>query len=664
MEILTHVAGHVGKQLIVQAGHDFVSNQFGSKESAGLGPLAPMAAGMLAKTLMPKNKDSSDQDSDAGGNGLVGTLMGAAAGGPVGLIGGIGSKWKEMSSFQRFEAQVAIAGVAYLGYNEWKKHNKSKHTDVEYKKYQQEQIRLQEQMNANPVPFSMSQGEDSPITPEIDRIQYMPYPGGIESVLFGRIAAHKLDTLDNFKSVIGSYLQYQRSRVHKSDETRVIYKHSQDSIVTYNHLMDELEYLNHQVLHGKRNKGGLLYGKPISEDLYIAAVRLFRLELFNELCLKNPLVSMFSKSIIPTFDQHPTSALPVELFGERAKMGSGKRKVGRKPTDMNVSSDMFSHVHTLFLVDDSGSMTLNGSANWSGLTDPNFGSIHVEKSAASSKKSGVMGFASGLMAKTGNFFGHSEVSSASRSVAHESVQPPDSNRDFRYQPEGDSKTMRPWFCKLCTFDNRNPETFLCELCQAPGPQAPTLPPLPGNDFSGGPKSRGIFSPTGRRETAVALTGSSRWVHVRSLLSHMTQTIAQHDPRGVDLLFLNNHSVHSGIRHGEWIQAVFDNVAPPTGGTPTGRTMHEILDAYMSTLRYDSTFKALNIVVFTDGKANDFYVLKYTIRHHIQILNRRGHLGHQLGIEFIQVGDDEIATAQLDLLEEYVDSHRGSTQKDV
>ncbi|TPX53193.1 hypothetical protein CcCBS67573_g09742, partial [Chytriomyces confervae] len=478
-----------------------------------------MAAGMLVKTLMPKNKDSSHHDSDAGGNGLVGTLMGAAAGGPAGLIGGIGSKWKEMSSFQRFEALVAIAGVAYLG-----------------------------------------------------------------------IRGHACTT---------------------SDEARVIYKHSQGSVVTYNHLMDELEYLNHQVLHGKRNKGGLLYGKPISEDLYIAAIRLFRLELFNELCLINPLVSMFGKSIIPTLDQHPTSAHPVELFGERAKKGSGKRKVGRKPTDI-VPSGMFNHVHTLFLVDDSGSMALNGSANWSDLTDPNFGSIHVEKSVASSQKSGVMGFASGLMAKTGNFFGpHSEVFSTSRSVAHESIQPPDSKRDFRYQPEDDSKAMRPLFCKLCAFDNRN-------------------------DFSGGPKSRGIFSPTGGRETAVALTGSSRWVHVRSLLSHMTQTIAQHDPRGVDLLFLNNHSVHSGIRHGEWIQAVFDNVAPPTGGTPTGRTMHEILDAYISTLRYDSTFKALNIDI----------------------------LAIKLGIEFIQVGDDEIATAQLDLLEEYVDSHRGSTQKDV
>ncbi|KAJ3233434.1 hypothetical protein HDU81_002293 [Chytriomyces hyalinus] len=437
MEILTHVAGHVGKQLIVQAGNDFMG---GSKESAGLGPLAPMAAGMLAKTLMSKNKDSSDQDSDAGNGGLVGTLMGAAAGGPAGLIGGIGSKWKEMSSFQRFEAQVAIAGVAYLGYNEWKKHSKSKNTDVEYKKYQQEQIRLQEQMNANPVPFSMSQGEDSPITPEIDRIQYMPYPGGVESVLFGRIAAHKLDTLDNFKSVIGSYLQYQRSRVHRSDEARVIYKHSQESIVTYNHLMDELEYLNHQVLHGKRNKGGLLFGKPISEDLYIAAVRLFRLELFNELCLNNPLVSMFSKSIIPTFDQHPTSAHPVELFGERAKQRTGKKKVGRKPTDMNVPSSMFSHVHTLFLVDDSGSMTLPGGANWSELNDPNFASIHVEKSVVTPQKSGALGFASGLMAKTGNYFGHgSDTSSTSRGLP----QTPDSNRDFRYQPEDDLKTMKP-----------------------------------------------------------------------------------------------------------------------------------------------------------------------------------------------------------------------------
>ena len=47
---------------------------------------------------------------------------------------------------------------------------------------------------------------------------------------------------------------------------------------------------------------------------------------------------------------------------------------------------------------------------------------------------------------------------------------------------------------------------------------------------------------------------------------------------------------------------------PSGPTPTGKRVNDILDAYMSTLRHDRDMKPLNLVVITDGEASDNQLL--------------------------------------------------------
>ncbi|KAI8611062.1 hypothetical protein BC830DRAFT_690821 [Chytriomyces sp. MP71] len=378
--------------------------------------------------------------------------------------------------------------------------------------------------------------------------------------------------------------------------------------------------LNYHVLGAKHNKGGLFRGRAITADLWIDAVKLFRLELFNDLCKANPLVAMFSKHISTRFDEHPRGVDYLELYGNHVAHPRHAARPGKRKPNMDADPALFAQVRTLFLVDDSGSMTREGHASWSSLSDMSFMPF-------ASKARGILtDLATGLMSGA------------------------------------DSNALTPWFCNMCAFDNRAPIAFLCELCLAPGPQAPILPPIPTLNPNI-TKMRGIVG-VGGGESGPALSGKSRWIQVRTLLAGMTDRIAQYNKRGVDVMFLNNSRVHGGVRQGEWMTAVFDGVGVPVGGTPTGASMHEILDAYTAVLRYDATFEALNVVVLTDGNANDFDLLQYTISHHVEMLTQRGCVLHQLGVEFVQVGDDEVATAQLDLLEEAVDAHRRNHARDV
>ena len=84
-----------------------------------------------------------------------------------------------------------------------------------------------------------------------------------------------------------------------------------------------------------------------------------------------------------------------------------------------------------------------------------------------------------------------------------------------------------------------------------------------------------------------------------------------------------------------LQQIFQRVRIDNG-TPTGRRVHDIMDAYMSTLRYDRTLKPLNMIIITDGEAQDESLLHWSIEEHVSHLSQRGFIPHQVGLEFLQV----------------------------
>ena len=156
---------------------------------------------------------------------------------------------------------------------------------------------------------------------------------------------------------------------------------------------------------------------------------------------------------------------------------------------------------------------------------------------------------------------------------------------------------------------------------------------------------------------------SRWLQARKILAGIAPLVAMQNSHGIDLHFLNRTPFYTGLRTSAAVESAFDYDSPG-GGTPTGRRVNDILDAYMSTLRYYRGLMPLNLIVITDGEANDEEILHMSIEEHVTKIVHRGFPAHQFGIEFVQVGDCQYATRHLEKLEEEVSRHHHRFQRDV
>lgn len=156
---------------------------------------------------------------------------------------------------------------------------------------------------------------------------------------------------------------------------------------------------------------------------------------------------------------------------------------------------------------------------------------------------------------------------------------------------------------------------------------------------------------------------SRWNQVQSLLAGVAPLVSQHNRHGIDIHFLNRTQYFDGVHTAQQVQQAFQT-GYPDGGTPTGHKVNEILDAYMSTLRYDHSLMPVNLIVFTDGEAQDEETLHWSIEEHVSKIMHRGFPAHQLGIEFVQVGDCQWAMRHLQKLENEVTRHHRKYQRDI
>jgi len=156
---------------------------------------------------------------------------------------------------------------------------------------------------------------------------------------------------------------------------------------------------------------------------------------------------------------------------------------------------------------------------------------------------------------------------------------------------------------------------------------------------------------------------TRWNQARNLLAGIAPLVAAENTHGMDLHFLNRVPFYAGLRTAQAVQSAFDSDAP-NNGTPTGARVNDILDAYVATLRYYRRLLPLNLIVITDGEAQDEELLHQAIEHHVTELVHHGFPAHQFGVEFVQVGDCQHATRHLEKLEKEVSRHHHRFQRDV
>ncbi|CUA77907.1 hypothetical protein RSOLAG22IIIB_06860 [Rhizoctonia solani] len=163
---------------------------------------------------------------------------------------------------------------------------------------------------------------------------------------------------------------------------------------------------------------------------------------------------------------------------------------------------------------------------------------------------------------------------------------------------------------------------------------------------------------------------TRWNEALDALMGLASYALKHDTDGIEIYFLNDVDNTKQVKNGEQVRQLFYSVKPG-GGTPTGRRLEQILTAYITRIEAAKTksggadlsqsgIKPLNLIVITDGEPSD------DPESVIVAAARRLDAGQfplaQVGIQFIQVGDDKSASKALKELDEHL--HEDYNVRDI
>ncbi|PNY26976.1 Uncharacterized protein TCAP_03110 [Tolypocladium capitatum] len=214
---------------------------------------------------------------------------------------------------------------------------------------------------------------------------------------------------------------------------------------------------------------------------------------------------------------------------------------------------------------------------------------------------------------------------------------------------------------------------------APPPYAAAAPPAPEYTLDNMQKHQEdpyyflyLFDTVFLIDDSTSMLGE-RWGEVKAALRQMAPVCTSHDDDGIDVHFMNHKSPPGGPRaegkapggyydvaDADAVERLF-GVVRPCGPTPTRRRLEDVLGPYFALLRAAADVrdvKPLNVIVLTDGMpgpawadGSNPHMPEPAIVHFARELDRIGAPLYQVGIQFIQVGDNAGATAMLDALDD-------------
>ncbi|KAI0569672.1 TerY toxicity protection protein contains von Willebrand factor (vWF) domain protein [Pyrenophora tritici-repentis] len=96
-----------------------------------------------------------------------------------------------------------------------------------------------------------------------------------------------------------------------------------------------------------------------------------------------------------------------------------------------------------------------------------------------------------------------------------------------------------------------------------------------------------------------------WRETQKALQTITPICTSHDEDGIDIYFLNHpdSSLYKSVKQVSTIIEIFQTVRP-SGATPTGQRLNNILKPYLQRYKKDDKTKPMNIIVITDGEPSD------------------------------------------------------------
>ncbi|KAH0553125.1 hypothetical protein GP486_006688, partial [Trichoglossum hirsutum] len=142
-----------------------------------------------------------------------------------------------------------------------------------------------------------------------------------------------------------------------------------------------------------------------------------------------------------------------------------------------------------------------------------------------------------------------------------------------------------------------------------------------------------------------------WKQTRDIFLKLVPLALKHDRDGVDIRFLNTTWYNeNNVKWESRIEYLFGQVQPD-GSTPIGFELDRFLRNYLRRLERDLDIKPLNLIVLTDGEPDDWPLMEKAIVGAARRVQELGALDRQIGIQFVQVGNEPEATRFLKRLDD-------------
>jgi len=192
---------------------------------------------------------------------------------------------------------------------------------------------------------------------------------------------------------------------------------------------------------------------------------------------------------------------------------------------------------------------------------------------------------------------------------------------------------------------------------------PLGPPPPATNFPGygNQFQPGVEDPLAmlsRYDTVILVDDSGSmemfWDETRDALIGVVEKAVQYDSDGIDLFFFNDPQTALNCNSPDQVRKIFRNVLPRRS-TPTAASIKRILDPYLAHLHQSKNggpmVKPMNLIVLTDGAPDRGQDPEQVIVEIGRYLDANRFPLNQLGISFVQIGNDADATRHLIALDD-------------
>ena len=150
---------------------------------------------------------------------------------------------------------------------------------------------------------------------------------------------------------------------------------------------------------------------------------------------------------------------------------------------------------------------------------------------------------------------------------------------------------------------------------------------------------------------------TRWDQTRDIFMRLVPIALQYDKDGIDIRFLNATDLSQrNITSAARVQYLFSEVEPD-GDTPIGFELEGFLKDYLRKLERsyrdgdEEEVKPLNLIILTDGEPDDMELLDRAIVGAARKIQELGARDRQIGIQFVQIGEEDEATRFLKRLDD-------------